>query len=194
MERQIQDLLFPQEFTRLDRIIDLVFATAEDAQDLEVDETVEEVESEISELPKPRANFHAEILPRLEKHFGKPLVKRSRVQWATPDDSLFVSCQVSKTFTTGNTDYWFGLKKTTREALQQHANSYCAFGLGAPDKVVLMPFSKLTPYLDTCFTSPNPEGEILHWHLYFINTDTGVAMLVDRGRTSLDVSEYLLSE
>jgi len=192
VERQIQEILFPQEFTRLDRIIDLVFATAEDAQDIE--STDEEVELDDSVPEKPRANFHAAILPRLEKHFGQPLVKRSRSQWATPDDALLVSCQVSKHFDNGNADFWFGLKRTSRESLQEHTNAFCAFGLGSPDRVVVLPMSFLAPHVDGFFTSPDKEGGILHWHVRFVNTDTGVAMLVDRDRKQVDVTKYLLVE
>jgi hypothetical protein len=194
VERQIQDILFPQEFTRLDRIIDLVFATAEDAQDIETDEVDDEIEGDDSAPTEPRANFHAAILPRLEKHFSQPLVKRSRVQWGSVDDSLLLSCQVSKEFTKGNTDFWFGLKKTTRESLQEHPNSFCAFGLGTPEHVVVIPFAVLAPYLDGFFTSPNKEGGILHWHVRFVNTDNGVALLVDRDRQQVDVTKYLLKE
>ena len=192
VERQIQDILFPQEFTRLDRIIDLVFATAEDAQDIE--STEEEVELDDSSPEKPRANFHSAILPRLERHFGQPLVKRSRSQWATPDDALLVSCQVSKHFDKGNADFWFGLKRTSRESLQEHKNAFCAFGLGTPDRVVVLPMSFFAPHVDSFFTSPDKEGGILHWHVRFVNTDTGVAMLVDRDRKQLDVTKYLLKE
>ncbi|QDV30331.1 hypothetical protein Spb1_22600 [Planctopirus ephydatiae] len=192
VERQIQEILFPQEFTRLDRIIDLVFATAEDAQDFE--STEEEVEVDDSAPEKPRANFHAAILPRLEKHFGQPLVKRSRSQWATPDDASLVSCQVSKHFDKGNADFWFGLKRTSRETLQKHKNAFCAFGLGSPDRVVVLPMSFLAPHVDSFFTSPDKEGGILHWHVRFVNTNTGVAMLVDRDRKQLDVTKYLLKE
>lgn len=105
VEGQIQEILFPQEFTRLDRIIDLVFATAEDAQDLEAAE--EELEPDESEPETPPASFHSAILPRLEKRLGQPLVKRSRVQWASPDESILLSCQVSKRFT--NRTPTFGL-------------------------------------------------------------------------------------
>lgn len=191
VERQIQDILFPQEFTRLDRIIDLVFATAEDAQNTEAEEAGEAFEVEEVTV-EPRANFHAAILPRLEKHFSQPLVKRSRVQWGSPDDTLLLSCQVSKQFKKGNADFWFGLKRTTRESLQEHKNSFCAFGLGSPERVVLIPFSVLAPHLDGFFTSPDKEGGILHWHLRFANTDKGVALLVQRDKTELDVTEYLL--
>lgn len=192
VERQIQEILFPQEFTRLDRIIDLVFATAEDAQDLETAE--EEAESDESALEKPRANFHAAILPRLEKHFGQPLVKRSRSQWTTPDDSVLVSCQVSKHFDKGNADFWFGLKRTSRESLQEHPKAFCAFGLGSPDRVIVLPMSFLAPHVDAFFTSPDKEGGIMHWHVRFVNTDTGVAMLVERDRKQVDVTPYLLKD
>ena len=190
VERQIQDILIPQEFTRLDRIIDLVFATAEDAQNADAEE---EVESEVEEITvEPRANFHNAILPRLEKHFSQPLVKRSRVQWGSADDQLLLSCQVSKLFKTGNADFWFGLKRTTYESLQEHKNSYCAFGLGSPERVVLIPFSVLAQHLDSFFTSPDSEGGVLHWHVRFANTNKGVALLMQRDKSELDVTEYLL--
>ena len=76
VELQIQDILFPQEFTRLDRIIDLVFATAEDAQDIETKQDDDEEVTGDTTLQESRANFHAAILPGLEKFFGQPLVKQ----------------------------------------------------------------------------------------------------------------------
>lgn len=195
VERQIQEILFPQEFTRLDRIVDLVFATAEDAQSAETDEADEEPdEIEVTTPGIPRANFHSAILPRLEKHFAQPLVKRSRVQWATPDDNVLLSCQVSKQFSKGNADFWFGLKRTTRESLEAHSNAFCAFGLGSPDRVLLLPFSLLAQYLEGMFTSPDKGGDILHWHVRFAKDGDGMSLLVERDRKRLDVTEYLLKE
>jgi hypothetical protein len=187
--RQIQDLLFPQEFTRLDSIIDLVFATAEDSQ--------EKVDDEPSYYKKAGAapsgaNFHAAMLPRLEEHFGKPFVKRSRVLWATADDELLLSCQASKKFEKGTADYWFGLKRTTRESLEKHPNAFCAFGLGSPDRVLLLPASELVARLDDCFTTLEEEGAVRHWHLRFVDTDNGAAMLIGRKGVRWDVSGYLL--
>jgi len=194
VERQIQEILFPQEFTRLDRIIDLVFATAEDAQNAEANEAEEEAEIEETSPGAPRANFHSAILPRLEKYFARPLVKRSRSQWASPDDAVLVSCQVSKHFDRGNLDYWFGLKRTTRESLQVHKNSFCAFGLGSPERVVLMPLSVLAPHLDGMNTSPDKDRGIQHWHVRFVNTDRGVALLVAKDQKRVDVTGYLLMD
>jgi hypothetical protein len=203
VEKQIQGVLFPQEFTRLDGIIDLVFATAEDAQLqetsdavavelIESDDTTDSSTQQNSETKSP-ASFHAEVLPRLEKAVGASLVKRSRVLWGTPDESVLLSCQVSKLFEHRRMHYWFGLKRATREVLDEHSNAFCAFGLGSSEQIVLIPYKLLAEHLDGMFTSPDDEGGIRHWHVRFQNISQGIALLVDRDRQPLDVSKYLLN-
>lgn len=194
VEKQIQEILIPQEFTRLDRIIDLVFAMAEDAKDEESLETESKEEVPESLPDRKRSNFHDAILPRLEKHFGMPLVKRSRTHWATPDDSILISLRVSKHFVDGNLDYWFGLKQSARDTLKDHTNAYCAFGLGSPEKVVVLPMSILNKLIDGFFTSTKKDGSVIHWHIKFINTETGVSLMTDRDRKPLDVSKYILPD
>ena len=103
-----------------------------------------------------------------------------------------MSCQVSKYFDKGKVDYWFGLKRSSRTSLQEHKNAFTAFGLGSPDKVVVLPMSLLDSHVDGFFSSPDGAGGIQHWHVRFANTETGVAMLVDRDRKQLDVTDYLL--
>ena len=51
--------------------------------------------------------------------------------------------------------------------------------------------SFLEPHLDGFFSSPDEEGGIRHWHIRFVNTDIGVAMLVDRDKKQLEVTNYL---
>ena len=80
-----------------------------------------------------RASFHGEIIPKLAKRLGTTLVKRTRVLWESPDGSSLVSCQVSKHFQREDLHYWLGLKRSTKEALEKHANAFCAFELGSPD-------------------------------------------------------------
>jgi hypothetical protein len=192
VERQVRDILFPQEFTRLDRIIDLVFATAEDSQELEIDEPSSLVDTAVT--GRSASGFHGEILPRLERHFGKPLVKQSRVQWASVDQSVLVSCQVSKRYDSGVSDFWFGLKKTTFDLLKQHPNAYCAFGLGSAERVLLLPLKFLEPHLQGLFTSPTEDGQILHWHIRFAESEDKTFFLGDRDRKKLDVTSYLLHD
>jgi len=133
VERQIREILIPQEFTRLDRIIDLVFTTSEETRPSDEDEIVASAAELTSPTAVRRASFHGEIIPKLAKRLGTTLVKRTRVLWESPDGSSLVSCQVSKHFQREDLHYWLGLKRSTKEALEKHANAFCAFELGSPD-------------------------------------------------------------
>lgn len=189
VERQIQEILFPQEFTRLDRIIDLVFATTEDATALDLRDVVEEDDGgEIREA----ASFHSEVVPRLEAYFRTPLVKQSRVLWSSPDGATLVSCQVSKEYDRDDMHYWFGLKRSTQNVLAEHKNSFCAFGLGSAHVVVLLDYGKIDDALRSCFTSPDKGGGILHWHLRFKRSGERILLLKDRHHTAIDVTANLL--
>jgi len=129
-----------QEFTRLDRIIDLVFATAEDAQNGEV----------------------------------------------------LVSCQVSKEYRRPIAPFWFGLKRTTKEVLESRPGAFCAFALGCPELVVVIPFSFLSTYLDGLWTSPDADGNVSHWHIRFGKEHEAIRLLTDRDRCPVEVSQFML--
>jgi hypothetical protein len=76
IEDQIQSVLVPQEFTRLDKIIDLVFATKEDT---ETPMEIVENDDDADEQPKPpNTSFHDLVLPRLQVFLNRPLVRRAR--------------------------------------------------------------------------------------------------------------------
>lgn len=194
VRRQIQSLLYPQEFTRLDRIIDLVFATAEDSQEAEDEVTTANEGDE--DYKSPPAAFHSAIIPQLEIALGTPLIKRARVVWAAPDGTTLVSCQVSRARDDGpgRILYWFGLKKKTQETLSSARTAYSAFGLGTPELVVLLPFNIIEENLDRFFTSPDADGSIRHYHIRFRRSPDGLWLLTDRDRTPLDVSEFVVAE
>jgi hypothetical protein len=94
----------------------------------------------------------------------------------------------------GNADCWFGLKRSTKEALEQHGDAYCSFGLSSPQRVVVLPYAFLAQYLDGCFTSPDKEGGILHWHVRFNQDGEEVYLLIHRDQQKILVSEYLLRD
>jgi hypothetical protein len=195
VERQIQEILIPQEFTRLDRIVDLVFATVEDAQQPEsaLAEEPDEVEQD---LPSHRivvpVKFHSKVILRVEKQLGEPLVKKSRVLWTTADGQKLLSCQVSKEYSRRFVHYWFGLKSTTKSQLESASDAYCVFGLGSPDVVVMMPYPRLAEYLDDFFTSPDSTGGIMHWHVRFENDAGRILLMTNRDQGRVDVTAYLL--
>lgn len=192
IEKQIQSVLIPQEFTRLDKIIDLVFATKEDAE-ADGAELIEDADDS-SESKVPNASFHALVLPRLEAFFRQPLVRRGRVIWAFPDNSVAVSCQVSRRYDAPHDHdlYWYGLKRTTRDKLSAAPKAWCAFGMGTPEQVVVLPFELLSSYLAGMFTSPDAGGGVLHWHVRIRRQGGRIDLLTDRDSVGVDVTRYEL--
>ncbi|MBC7818071.1 MAG: DUF262 domain-containing protein [Planctomycetaceae bacterium] len=139
-----------------------------------------------------RPNSYAEIIPRLEHHFGKPLVKRARVLWTCEDGAVLVSCQVSKKYEQRSQHFWFGLKRATKEALDHHPNSYCAFGLGGSEKVVLVPYRLLAEQLPRLNTSSDGHGGIFHWHVRFLEKDQRIELVVSPDDDNVDVTSNIL--
>jgi hypothetical protein len=192
--KQVRDILFPAEFTRLDRIVDLVFQTASDVlDDKEPSSELVAPDTSNATAAPTTANFHAAIIPRLSKALGQPLIKVARVVWATNDEATVVSCQVSKEFRTKITFYWFGLKHTTFDWLNDANTAFCAFGLGSPDRVVMVPFGVLSKELGDLFTSPDSSGGILHWHVRLERQGEKIFLMTQRDRGRVDVSQYLIN-
>jgi hypothetical protein len=93
-EKQIADLLIPREYTRVDGIIDLVFAAATDATD---DEGPGESESEADDTVSAPAgkkftpvNFHEACAKRIGAALKVELLRRSKAMFSTPDDHIVV--------------------------------------------------------------------------------------------------------
>jgi hypothetical protein len=195
VESQIREILVPQEFTRLDRIVDLVFATAEDSQESEAAD-VSSHDDEPNETSRgPKANFHFKVIPAIERKLGASLVKSGRVVWKTPDERIMLSCQVSsRRPDKEGVHFWFGLKRTTKELLESHGTdgTYCAFGCGSESLTALIPFGVVAAVLDKSWTSPDKNGNVLHWHLRFKIIEGRLHLLCSQDRESLDVSKFVL--
>jgi hypothetical protein len=96
---KIRQVLAPQEFTKVDGIIDLVFSTAEDVK--KEDELSEAADEEEDEQRKPKftpINFRDACAARVQKHLGQPLVKRSLAVYSSPDENLAVICINSREY------------------------------------------------------------------------------------------------
>ena len=91
MLKKIAGVLVPQEFTRVDGIIDLVFSAAE-----EVRQDVEEPEVQ-EDLPRRKdkkvpqfvpVDFHAACIRRIEESLNRSLLKQTRATYSSPRWSI----------------------------------------------------------------------------------------------------------
>lgn len=183
--QQIHRILVPQEFTRLDAIVDLVFSAAEEAkQDEEPEGNDEEVTSPARRFVP--VDFHNACIARIEEKLGLTLVKRTRANFSSPDETVAVICAVSKEHSgaSGRSAYWFAFHPHQKDRLQTAKHSYVAFGCGSADKLLLIPFQTFEPWLEGLWTTQREDR--MYWHVR-VNAD-GEELKLNRKKGSEDIS------
>jgi len=143
---RIHEILIPREFTKLDEIVDLVFSTTEDAKSDELEETlqVDETKEKKREGPKftPVA-FNDLCASKISALLGKPLIKRTRAFFSSPDEEIQIVCIVSKTYgESKKPSYWFAFHPHQRDQLNKSKKGYVAFGCGSAELTFLIPIAE----------------------------------------------------
>jgi hypothetical protein len=189
--RKICNILKPREFTRLDEIVDLVFSTAEETAEPET--TIDqEGPGEPEQVERAvRVAFHGECIAKVERNFGKQLVRQTRSNYATPGRDFAVVCAVSKTYeTSGHLGYWFAFHTYQKSFLEEVAEGYLVLGCGSAERVLVVPAKDLFSWLPQVSTTEREDR--MYWHLR-IHLE-GENYMLDRkeGRGRMDITRYLL--
>ena len=189
---KIRKVLMPQEFTKVDGIIDLVFTTAEEVKKEE--ELVEAADDEEDDQRKPKftpVNFRDACAAKVQQHLGQPLVKRSFAVYSSPDETLAVICINSREYKkTKGSGYWFAFHPHQRDLLQNHKQTFVALGCGSADLILLIPGATFVSWLDRFHTTE--RGDKFYWHIRVEKNKDGYLLRVKKGTDVVRVNEYLL--
>jgi hypothetical protein len=190
--QQIRSILSPQEYTRVDDIIDLVFLAADDVTtDTEGPDEAEEEEKGEWVGRKP-VDFNGECVVRIEGFLGRPLVKQTRVTWKSPDGSLGLVCKTSRTYTTpSRVYYWFAIHSTRYEAVTAAKEAWLAFGCGSAKIVLLIPYSKFLEWTGGLNITTMEDGEF-YWHVRINDNENRFDLRRKKGFEPVDLTPYLL--
>ena len=189
--QQIRSILAPQEYTRVDGIVDLVFLAAEDvATESTTLEESDEIERGVDE--KKPVDFNDECVDRIAKHFRRLLVKQSRVTWKSPDNFLGLLCKTSRTYTSGcRVGYWFGFHSAGYKVLSSTQEAWVAFGCGSPEATLLIPCGRFVEWTDGLSSFTRASGES-YWHIHILATSGRFQLRRKRGFTPVDLTSYRL--
>jgi hypothetical protein len=195
--KQIRSILTPQEFTRVDGIIDVVFLAAEDvtAADGLEEEAAGDSEDEPGEEKEGKQDhvaFNAASIEHISRHLQKALVKETRVTWRSPDNAVGVLCKVSRAYRRPNRNgYWFSVHSTPHELLGEVRQPYIAFGCGSPDSVLLIPYGDFLKWTEGLNFTRMENGEC-YWHIRISEEKGRFHLLLKKGFPQVDLSPYLL--
>ena len=189
---KIRRVLTPQEFTKVDGIIDLVFSTAEEVKKEE--ELTEVTDADEDDQPKPKftpINFRDACVAKVQKHLGQPLVKRSSTVYSSPDEKLAVICINSREYKTAKgSGYWFAFQPHQRDLLKSHNQTFVALGCGSADLILLIPGHNFASWLDRFHKTE--RGDKFFWHVRVEKNKEGYSLKVKKGTDAVRAGEYLL--
>jgi hypothetical protein len=197
--QQINELLKPREYTRIDKLIELIFETS---KDLQLDE-LEETEIEATDEPKKKqkrksseerttpVNFHDGCLKKIQIYLGITLIKQSRISYTNKENTIGLICAISKPHKQGQHEkYWFAFHPHQQEFLEEHDNSFVSFGCGNPDKTFLIPFKDFQPFVKNMWTTQNDDR--MYWHVV-IHDREGKYLLAqpeNNKHDTVDITKY----
>jgi len=192
--RQIYDILIPQEFTKLDKIVNIIFSTAEDIEwgdwEREDEDPAAPTPQRSSSRSRP-STFHDLVKVRVEDHLETFLLRRTRTIYSTPDEtSVVAAVLVSKYHEGSGPQFWYSFHPHQKQFLAEGDTGYLALGCGDPDMIILLPLADLNPWLDEVTTSER-NGRLI-WHLRVQQFDEGVYLVTKRDSENIDLSAYLL--
>lgn len=178
--KQIRQLLQPFEYTKIDRIIDVIFTTAVDV------ETQQELESAVpdepgQEIPTPHTQIRTdyELLNSKRQQainaFGdlkkKELVKRSRTLFWSSDKDLRVCCAVSKRYESDYQPYWYAFHPKWDTFLAEAKEGYFVLACMDRDEAYAVPYAWILANKQNLNMTDN--GERSYWHVAVTTLENG---------------------
>jgi hypothetical protein len=149
---QIRQLLQPFEYTKIDKIIDVIFTTAanvESQQEIEQEaptpttegEDEHEIGKQVRTAPELLNAKRQQAVDAFAAVKGKELVKRSRTLFWSPDKELRVCCAVSKRYDTDYQPYWYAYHPKWDEFLAEGKAGYFIISCMDRDEAFAVPYS-----------------------------------------------------
>ena len=187
---RIRAILRPQEFTRVDGIIDLVFSATKEVTPDEIEEPDDEEEEKPAKKFTP-VQFRDECVKRLQSFLEESLVKQTAAVYATPDGKTAVSCAISREYESRNSKgYWFAFHPAQKAMLESYSKAFVTFGCGSEATILVFPFQKFVTWLPL-FNMTELEDRF-YWHVRITRTGDVLRLDTKREHDDVIISEFLI--
>ena len=194
---KIQSLLVPFEYTRLDRIVDIMFSTASDVTS---SGSIEELDSNSTDTKVSRKLLRTDTNTINSKResvvssFGKckdvNFIKKSKALYLARDKGIGVACSISKRYEKTYA-YWYAFRLKWLEFLRGANAGYYLVGFVDSDDVIALPLEFMEEHLDELSKTERENNK--YWHVFIHLDDRGEYFFPLKGQPPIPIGEYRLS-
>jgi hypothetical protein len=193
--QQINELLKPKEYTRIDKLIEIIFLASQDVKlDDEAEEIIEKVDepklAKNNESRLNRVGIRDECVKRVKDHFKLSFNEESRIAYSNKQKSLGFVCLVSKAYKQGGYNkYWYGFHPYQKEFLIEFREPYVVFGCGLPQNTFLIPYKEFEPLTNNM--NITEKDNRMYWHVHIIEKQNKFLITLTKNMQSeFDISKY----
>jgi len=188
---QIQEILKPHEYTRVDRLVEVLFSASEDIQEDNVPEISVISDTKTFKSKTDYPSYVEQCVNKIATKLKQPLIKQGRCSYSTVDKKTKLLFVISKEYNKGNVlRYWYTFRPSHKEYLQDSDASYIAFSCGSHGSIILIPYNVFEPQLKHMKTTV-AKGQ-LYWHVEIFKKAKKYLLMHPSEKTGYDVTSYLL--
>ena len=197
---KIHAILKPIEYTRIDKIIDVIFTTAEDKdKELDYQESLEVDALDSKSTPKKGSTPQStpkEIIEqkkqfsvnKLGEKFGKVLVKRKNSLFSDQHDELHAAVAISKRYERSEVFYWYAYHEVQRQFLSESKDGFMIYGMADAEFSFAIPYSKLEE-LRAKLNSTIRDNGLEYKHIFIYKSGDNFTMRL-KSSEELSINEY----
>lgn len=192
---QIRELLRPFEYTRVDRILDVVFSTAIDAVSDE-QSSVEEVRQDSDTQNRtPQTTIESVRLKAIDafnQSLGLNLVRKRQALFEDRDSNIRVVATVSKRYDDKLQPYWYAYHPKWDEFLSNSSRGYMIFGCVDRNEAFAVPVEQMKNLLPSLNQTVRPDGAT-YWHVKLAEGPNGLILFASKTGERFDLSSYRIA-
>jgi hypothetical protein len=195
--KQINEILKPNEYTRIDKLIDLIFLTSKDIQ-ISTDQDDEELEDDKDSYnidggkeKQGHVTFNDACIEKIQKHLRIRLVKETRASFTDSNKDIGIINIISKAYSRKSDEmYWFSFHPHQKDFLVNYDKSFVSFGCGSDKVIFIIPFDKFEPMLKNMNITKKENR--MYWHVVIsnINGKYFIHQPMLKSNIKIEISEY----
>lgn len=202
---KIRALIEPIEYTRLDRLVDVVFLTVEDAEKSIEEESILQPENsaaatdsltkpkQVQEYTDPEAIQEKRdfIADKISLRRGMPFNRQRRGQFESADGAERLHITISKRYgKQGQQSYWYSYHPHNEKYLREVERGYLVLGMMDNDDIYMIPEKEMNNIKDDLSTTTKDNRT--YWHLTIYQNANELLLSLPKKNERLSLEKYRL--
>lgn len=197
---KIRTLLVPMEYTRIDKLIDVMFTAAKDVEKVIEIEPISGEDHPEEQKKKSTWDFtdstllekkREEILSAISRVNDTKLVKKSRAMYWDSGREFRVASTISKRYPSSSHTYWYAYHSSWQDFLAKAKTGYLVLGCMDLEIAFAVPFLAIDSKLDEFNITARNDSK--YWHIFIREKTPGTYLLLgSKTGEHLDLAPYII--